>query len=639
MANYFSDNADLQYYVKKGIDWEALVRITEYDFRSESDFSSVSEAVEFYTDILELVGNFAAESIAPISSEVDKLGVEFENGEVKFPASFDNLFREIKELDLHGMCIPRELGGMNAPILLYFINSELIARADVSIMAHHGFHGGIAMAMLMYSLLEGTTEFQRNPPKITKTRFSKEISEIIAGKAWGSMDITEPDAGSDMGALRCIGEQDDDGKWFITGQKILITSGHGKYHFVIARTEKSASEDSFAGLKGLSLFLVPAYEEDEKGGKKWLASIDGIENKLGHHGSATASISYDRSPAHLIGKRGEGFKLMLLLMNTARIGVGFESLGLCENAWRLAANYAAERPSMGKVIAEHEMIADYLDEMETDIQGIRALCMHAAFHEEMAQKYRLTLLAIPPKNTQEKQKMEKLQKKHQFLSRQVTPLVKYYAAEKAVEISHRCIQIHGGYGYTKDYGAEKLLRDAVVFPIYEGTSQIQALMAMKDTLMGVMQRPQRFIQDIAAAKARSLIETNTLERRIAKLQSLCLGAVQNLIIRVATKKIVGLKEIPFSKWFGSMTQNWDPKRDFAPAMLHAEHLTIMLTDKAISEILLAQSKLHEERREVLERFLERAELRVRYMYQVITGTGDRLLEKLADTKQNEDNKV
>ncbi|MCU0664651.1 MAG: acyl-CoA dehydrogenase family protein, partial [Myxococcota bacterium] len=467
MANFYEDNHDCRYYVEKWIDWEPLVRLTEYDFKAEDGFKTTEEGLAFYRDIFDLVGKFAANEIAPRVKEIDESEHTLSDGVVVAPESLTEIFEGIKELELHGMCLPRELGGMNCPLLAYYINSELIGRAETAVMAHHSFHGGIAMAMLMYSIIEKTTEYQIDPPKIVKTRFADQIDEIAKGNAWGSMDITEPNAGSDVGALRCKGEQDENGNWFVTGQKIFITSGHGKYHFVIARTEKAKGTDAFDGLKGLSLFLVPTYEGNGVGPRKWLASINSLEKKMGHHGSATVSAFFDRTPAQLVGERGEGFKLMLLLMNNARIAVGFESLGLCENALRMAKAYAAERPSMGKTIDHHEMIAEYLEEMETDIQSIRALAVYAAYHEEMFQKLRIHLYAFVPEDAKERKALERQQKMHQQKSRAVTPLLKYFASEKAVEIARRCIQIHGGVGYTREYGAEKLMRDAMVFPIYE----------------------------------------------------------------------------------------------------------------------------------------------------------------------------
>lgn len=635
MANFFTDNKDIQFYVEKGIDWEPLVRLTEYDYKAPDAFQKTEEAVEFYRDILNMVGTVSAEEIASVSAEIDREGLRYEKGEVIFPEKLRELFDNLKALELHGMCLPRELGGMNCPMMLYFLNSEIIARGDASVMAHYGFHGGIAMALLMYSLVEGSAEIQTDPPQLKSTRFEKEITEIATGEAWGSMDITEPDAGSDMAALRCSAVQDDSGQWRLSGQKILITSGHGKYHFVIAKTEKSEGNDAFSGLSQLSLFLVPIYSVDKKGTKKWIASVDGLEKKLGHNGSATVTISYDETPAFLIGNRGEGFKLMLLLMNNARISVGFEALGLCEAAYRIAKEYAEVRPSMGKMIARHEIIADYLDEMRTDIQGIRALAIEAAYHEELAQKYRLMVQFLPTTNEPEKKKYEKLQRKHQAKSRLLTPLIKYRGAEKAVEIARRAVQILGGYGYTKDYGAEKLLRDAIVFPIYEGTSQIQALMAMKDNMMGILKDPQKFVQDYALSRTRSFVNTDSFDKRIARIQFLCYRGLLNLIRRVTVTKLSGLREVPILEWLNSLKKDWDPKKHFAPALLHAERITEMLTDKAIAEILYRQMKKFPEREEILIRFLERAEPRVDYHYAVITRTGERLLEELRNLQIQE----
>ena len=395
MANFYEDNDDLRFYLERGIDWEPLVALTEYEWRSEGGHANVSEAVEFYTDLANLVGGFVADEIAPHSAQIDLEHPHVVDGEVPLPPVQQGIFEALKEMEIHGMCLPRELGGMNCPMLLYSMNIELFARADVSVAAHHGFHGGMALAALVYSIHEGSTRFDVDNARIAETRFAECIEEIRSGEAWGSMDITEPSAGSDMAQLRTRGEQDADGNWFVTGEKIFITSGNGRWHFVIARTEEATGDDAFAGLQGLSMFLVPAWSYDEDGAKVMHASFAKCEEKLGHNGSATVAVVFDRSPAHLIGQRGDGFKHMLLLMNNARIGVAFESLGISEAAFRLARAYAAERPSMGKTIDKHEMIADYLDEMQTEIQSVRALAMHGAFHEEMAQKLTLKLRFFP----------------------------------------------------------------------------------------------------------------------------------------------------------------------------------------------------------------------------------------------------
>jgi alkylation response protein AidB-like acyl-CoA dehydrogenase len=625
MANFFKDNEDLQFYVERGIDWAPLVELTEMGFTAKDGFKSTDEAVQFYKDVMEMVGEFAAEEIAPHSATIDKKGMELVDGEVVAPAEFNAIFKKIKDIELHPLPLPRELGGMNAPMLVYMLNSEVIGRADVSIMAHHGFHAGIAMSMLLYSLKEGTTRIEPETGTILETRWQSAIEEIARGEAWGCMDITESDAGSDMGAIRSKGEQDEHGNWFVTGQKIFITSGHGKYHFVIARTEKGG-DGPMGGLEGLSLFLVKTYDDTPEG-RVWHATVSRIEEKIGHHGSVTATIDFDRSPAELVGKRGEGFKLMLLLMNNARIGVGFESLGLCEAAYRLAKEYAAERRSMGKTIDRHEMIADYLDEMRTDIQGIRAMAVEGAYWEELAHKKELFAQARTAEGSLERKRLEKEARRAKRRARRVTPLLKYLAAEKAVEMTRKAIQIHGGVGYTQEYGAEKLLRDALVMPIYEGTSQIQSLMAMKDTLGAILRNPQGFVRDLAQARWRSMSARDPLERRLAKLQTYSYGAQQHLVSRTAMSKLRSLTGQPFGEWAHAF-KGWDPKRDFAHAMLHAERLTRILADVAVAEILHEQAKRHEERRDVLERWLDRAEPRARFLHDEITTTGDRLITML-----------
>ncbi len=637
MGNFLKDNDDLNWYLDKGIDWDAIVEATELNRASADAFKTTAEALAFYKEIANMVGEFAANEIAPHAAEIDREGVAHVGGEAVFPPRLESIFQAIQGLDLHGMTLPRELGGMNAPMMLYFINSELMARADVSVMAHHSFHGGIAMAMLIFSALEGTSTFDKATGSIVDTRWKKQIAEIAAGKAWGCMDITEPDAGSDMARLRAVGEQDAQGHWFVTGQKIFITSGHGKYHFVIARTEKAGDpEDPMAGLNGLSMFLVPTYHDLPDGTRQRVVSLDRVEHKLGHHGSVTGALTFERAPAELVGKRGEGFKWMLFLMNNARLGVGFECIGLCENALRMARAYAQERPSMGKTIDKHEMIADMLDEMEIDIVGIRALCVHGTLHEEIGQKKGLVARFGEGRPEVDVKKLEREVQEHKAQARRVTPLLKYLGAEKAVEMARRCLQIHGGNGYMTEYGAEKLLRDALVMPIYEGTSQIQSLMAMKDTLMGIMKNPQEFAKRAAQARWRAITARDGLERRVARLQQVSLSAQRVLITRTATDKMKGLRDKPLGEWRKELFKNWNPKRDFAYAMLHAEKLIRILCDEAIAELLLKQARKDPARRELLERHLERAEPRCRFLLDQINHTGERLLEELAQTAQKSD---
>ena len=627
MANFISDNPDLQFYLDKWIDWEQLYTLSELNPSDPSAPANAEEAADFWREILDLIADFASNEIAPHGAELDREGVSLVDGEVVFPARLDSIFSQIADMGIHGICLPRELGGMGCPLFLYMVQCEIVSRADVSIMTHHGFHGGMAAAMLMYSLEEGTTTYNPETLEITETRFAEPIADILSGEAWGCMDITEPDAGSDMGALRCVGEEDESGNWTVTGQKIFVTSGHGRYHFVIARTEPGG-EGAFGGLSGLSFFMVETYTPHADGTRTRHAKIERVEEKLGHHASATVTVNFDRTPAQLVGKRGEGFKQMLLLMNNARIGVGFESLGLAESAFRMAKEYAAVRQSMGKTIDQHELVADMLDEMQGSVEGLRALCMRVAMVNETYQRQRMRLKHLTEEGSPEHESLSQEVAALQRRTRELTPLVKLVCSETAVQLAKMAIQIHGGCGYTTEYGAEKLLRDAMVLPIYEGTTQIQALMATKDNLIGVTKDPARFARRIAKHWQRSRFADDPLERRVAGLRHGSLVAMRTLMTRVVKHKYGVAKQDP-ELTLAKAFKTWNPSEDFAPALLHAENLSWMLADAATAEELWRQATQHEERRAVLERFLERAEVRAHDRLYRIQHTGDRLLSKLS----------
>jgi alkylation response protein AidB-like acyl-CoA dehydrogenase len=627
MANFFTDNEDLQFYFDKAIKWDKLIELVENN-PDDNPYESPQEAVDTFKSIFEMFGQFVAEEIAPYAEEIDRQHPRLENGEVIIPERVEKIFAALKELDLHGMALPRELGGMNTPLLLYSLLIEVFSRADVSTMSHFSFHQGIALSLLFYSILEDTTEMDSETGVIKETRFKDAIAKLITGEEWGSMDLTEAHAGSDLAQLRTKAEQDDDGHWFITGTKIWITSGHGRYHIVIARSE----DDPELGLDGLSLYLVEAFTRDEQGNKIRQSTLDRVDEKLGHHGSVTVAISFDKSPAQLIGKRGDGFKLMLMLMNNARISVGFESLGLCESAYRMAREFAAERPAMGKTIDKHEMIADMLDEMDVDILGLRALCVDTAYNEEIARRLDMQNRRGQGDETVQKVRAKEIRSRRKR-SRMLTPLVKYFGSEKSVQIARRCMQIHGGSGYMTEYGAEKLLRDSLVLPIYEGTSQIQSLMATKDSLQFIFADFGRFMQRLSSTRLKASMGSDKRTRMTAKIRWRALSAQRHLITKIIANKGWALKDIPSGQRMAFL-KDWDAKRDFAPALLHAERLTRILCDAAIAEVLFKQIKQFPERAAILDRFLERADARTQAMYYEILHTGERLLNDLHEGSQN-----
>jgi 3-(methylthio)propanoyl-CoA dehydrogenase len=619
MANFYSDNDDLKFYVDKYIDWPELVDLVELHFCTKDAPKDWQEAVQSYRDVFDLVGRFVADEVAPKARAIDAEGVHLDrDGTVQTGATQGRIFAQLKEMGVFGLIVPRELGGMNFPNLAYFIIAEIFARADVSSMSHFAFHVAGAAALTQYSLREGTAKVNE-AGAVQSTRFDAAIKEIVAGDAWGCMDLTEAGAGSDLAVIRSRAQRDDKGVWRLTGNKTFITSGHGKYHLVLAKTADTESLDA------LSLFMVPLVIEREgktiKNG--W---VDRVEEKIGHHGSATCSVQFEDSEAELIGAPGEGFRLMLLLMNNARIGVGVEGIGLSESATRLANAYAAGRRTMGKTIDRHEMIADYLDDMDTTVKGLRALAFEAAIAEETAT--RLEYLQKFDRRSGNGRDLSKRIARLKRRARLVTPLIKYAGAEHSVRIARLNMQIHGGNGYMRDYDAERLLRDSLVMPIYEGTSQIQALMALKDHLGSAIKAPQRFLQKLAAAKLDAVSSRDRLERTYWSLRSLAYSALQHILLRIARDKWSSATSVPLPRFLDRFLKNWDPKRDFSFGLLHAEHLTQILADVEIAGVLLSQAKRFPERRQLAERWMERAGPRVRCNWELIAHTGDRLLADL-----------
>lgn len=630
-SNFYLDNGDLRFHIERAFDWSEIVHYTEMEFQDPDGFKNTDEACEFYRDVLTSVGEYIAKEIAPLARVFDQRGVDFVDGKVVFCPELQKIFTQLGEMGLYGLTMPRLHGGLNAPLTVYMALVEMMARADVSMMTHFGFHGGMATAMLAYSATEGSIE--TDGKTLLKTRFDAEIAEIIAGRGFGAMVLTEPDAGSDLGALRARGVLRD-GKWTVTGEKSFITSGHAPYHFVIAKTEPE--REGKMGLDALSLFFV-RQTVIRDGAPQQNFVVTRIEEKLGHHASPTCSIVYEESEAELIGERGKGFELMLLLMNGARVGVGFEGVGLAEAANRLAVDYAAQRKAMGKTIDQHELIADYLDEMDADVRGLRAMAFDAVYYVELYNKLELLLKFHPPSDDAERERMSRRIQQLKWRARRLTPLLKYLSAEKAVEIARRSLQIHGGVGYTKEYLPEKLLRDALVLPIYEGTSQIQALMATKDHLLWVIRDPRKFLRRKASAQWRSLMAADPLEKRVAGLENIAYSALQHILTRIARDKFQWVTSKPITSWAKAFLNDWDPKRDFAYGLLHAERLARLLSDVAIAQILFRHAQRFADRRELCERFVERAAPRARYLYDEIQHNGDRLLQRLnAPSKDNKE---
>jgi 3-(methylthio)propanoyl-CoA dehydrogenase len=631
-SNFYLDNEDLRFQLRH-INWELLTQVTEDGFRDDDRFTNGKDAQAFFDELLTALGEFTAKEIAPHEHELDNQHPHFHDGVVDDAPRLRTIFAALADMGAMGLTVPRRLGGLNAPVLINAVLLELLCRADASVASQFAFYGGIASSLLYYATDEGSMEYQGGVP--VKSRFDDQVRRMIAGKEWGAMVLTEPQAGSDLANLRTKAIPHADGSWRLQGQKIYITAGHGEHHVVIARSEDPVTHP---GLAGLSLFYVPAHVDsagkatpkDAVGAKANLV-IGGIEHKMGQHSAVVATIHYEDSRAELLGQRGEGFRLMLMLMNNARIAVAFEALGTCEAALRIARAYAEERTTMGKAIARHEMIADYLDEMDVVIRALRAVTFDAAFHEEVGSRLKLSLKVQAPNSEDERKKIEQRSRTHAARARQLTPLIKYWGGEEAVRQSRMCMQILGGIGYIVETGAEKLLRDALIIPVYEGTSQIQSLMALKDNLQAAIKHPGRFARDIAETRLLSLRSSDPLEKAAARIKSHALSAMQTILSRIAADKL-GKQSI--SSWHGLLTKQWDPAVDFSFGLLHAERLTKLLTWSAAAEVLVSQAKAVEHtpdgraRMELAARFVERFEPRCVGVVAEIEATSGSLLARL-----------
>jgi alkylation response protein AidB-like acyl-CoA dehydrogenase len=633
-SNFFLDNDDLRFQISR-LDWATLVDLQEQLFLDEDRHGTGADGRAFYEEILTTLGEFIAREVAPHERELDQHPT-LKNGEVGETARMKKIFAGLADLGAFGITLPRRLGGMNAPLFINQILMELLTRADASVPGQFAFYGGIASALLFYSNEEGSVVYEGGVP--VKSRFDDAITRIGEGREWGAMVLTEPQAGSDLARLQAKGTLQADGTWRLSGQKIFITAGHGEHHIVIARSE---DETTHPGLKGLSLFYVPAHVDDNgkavpkdaPGAKKNL-SVGGIEHKMGQRSCVAATIHYEDSVAELIGMRGDGFRLMLVLMNNARIGVAFEALGTCEASLRTARAYAEERVSMGKPIARHEMIADYLDEMDVAIRALRAATFEAGFHEEASMRLKLLVKVRPPANEDDRKKLEKKAKDYGARSRELTPLIKYFGGEESVRQARMAMQLFGGSGYIIETGVEKLLRDALVIPVYEGTSQIQSLMALKDNLLGVLKNPTKFARDIAEARFAALSSTDPLDKAVARMKVTTLSAMQTILSRIATDKLGTVKGQPVTSWRGLIAGEWDPTRDFSFGMLHAERLTKLLCYNQFAEILVRQAHAcaatadGAERREIAERFVERFEPRGKGVLLEIEASSGGLVTRL-----------
>lgn len=467
--NYFSDEKEWTWLFRHAIDWDTILPLYYNSYPTEDGFNSKEEAIQFFEELLSSTGEWCGTSVAERAALLDDVGAgEVVNGKTIPSEPLAALYNEAKELQIYGVTLPTEHGGMGVPASIHMVALEQLSRACLASSTQLAFFTSIGEMVHRFCDEE------------TANRL---VPKIVSGEISGSMCLTEPGCGSDLGLIRTTATPDEDGWFKINGSKIFITNGGGGIHFTLARTPDAAE-----GLDGISMFLL---EQDLGDGKNNFEVVKN-EHKMGMHGSFTTEILYENSRARMVGSEGEGFKMMLHLMNEARIAVGMQSLGLIEASIGYAEKYASERQQFGKPIAELPLMKRLLNDFTTERDAIRALMVDTVSHFDIFQK-----LDLKQRHTGDLTKEEQnLLEEARLWTRKRTPLVKYYVCEAATTLTQRAIQVLGGYGFMHEYPVERFHRDSFGPLLYEGTSQIQALMALKDVVKYAIKDPKRFFQNV-----------------------------------------------------------------------------------------------------------------------------------------------
>ena len=465
MANFYSDNEDLKFHLGHPL-MKKIVELKERGFvdKETYDYAPIDfeDAIDSYDKTLEIVGDICGNILDPNAESVDAEGPEVINDRVKYARGTQENHDALTQAGLYGMSLPREYGGLNFAMVPYVVAAELVSRADA----------GFANIWGLQDCAETIHEFGS---KEIKDEF---LPRIHQGQT-AAMDLTEPDAGSDLQAVQLKATWDEKkGTWLLNGVKRFITNGDAEISLVLAR-----SEDGTNDARGLSLFV---YDKKDNAMK-----VRRIEHKLGIIGSPTCELVFTNAPAVLVGDRKMGLiKYVMSLMNGARLGVGAQSVGLSEAAYREAVKYANERMQFGKAIIQFPAVYELLTNMKAKLQASRALLYETSRFVDVYKAY----YHISQDRKLEKNEREE-QKEFNKLADCYTPLLKLFASEYSNQIAYDSLQIHGGSGFMKDYPIERIIRDARITTIYEGTSQLQVVAAIKGVTTGV------FLQQMKAYAA------------------------------------------------------------------------------------------------------------------------------------------
>ena len=492
MANYYTDHPEIEFHLNHPL-MKRVVDLKERNYAEKDQFEDApvnyEDAIENYKRLLDITGDVAANIIEPNSEDVDLEGPHLENGRMIYASkTFENL-DATRKAGLWGLSMPRRYGGLNLPNAIFSMASEIIAAADA------GFQNIWSLQSCIDTLYEFGSEEQRQ----------KYIPRICAGETM-SMDLTEPDAGSDLQRVMLKATQDEDGTWRLNGVKRFITNGDSDIHLVLARSEEGTKDG-----RGLSMFI---YDKRDGG-----VTVRHIEHKLGIHGSPTCELVYKNAKAELCGNTRLGLiKYVMALMNGARLGIAAQSVGVEQEAYNEGLAYAKERAQFGEKIINFPAVYDMLSRMKAKLDAGRSLLYCCARYvdiykalEDIARDTKLT--------PEERQEM----KKYTRLADAFTPLAKGMNSEYANQNAYDAISIHGGSGFIMEYKCQRLFRDARIFSIYEGTTQLQVVAAIRYITNGT------YLSIIKEMLENEVSEDlKPLKERVAKLVELYEAAINKV---------------------------------------------------------------------------------------------------------------
>ena len=465
MPNFFTENPDLLFQFEH-LNMEEIVEMAENNFAEASQYDyaprDYADAMDNYRKVLEIVGDIAGNFIAPRAEAVDKEGCSFRDGKVFYARGTQENLERLAMAELMGMTLPRKYGGLNFPTTIYLMAIEIISRADASLMNLFGLQD-IGETIHKFGSEEQMREF---------------LPGFASGKFSGAMALTEPDAGSDLQAVKLHAYQDEQGNWYLRGVKRFITNGNGDVLLVLARSEPGTKDG-----RGLSLFVCYGDET---------VKVRRIENKMGIHGSPTCELQFNDTPAQLIGKRKFGLiKYVMDLMNGARLGVSAQAMGVSEAAYQEALKYARAREQFGRPIYYLPVVSNMLIDMRVTLESNRSLLYATARWVDLRDRLETKIARLKAEGKSFAEENTRL-KNAVKIANLLTPMTKYVLTESANRICYDALQIHGGTGYMKEFPVERLARDARITNIYEGTSQMQIVAATGGVLNDILK--DHFVQ-------------------------------------------------------------------------------------------------------------------------------------------------